>query len=239
MRFIIMHKTNAHWEAGAIPGPELVARVGRLIGELSAAHVLHGAEGLRATSQGARLRFASGVPAVIPGPFEGDHELAAGFSIVRATSLAAAIDWATRQAPAGEEEVDIRPVTEPWDIGLGTRPADVETTRYMIVRKATAATEAGVAAPPMETSGAVRPAQGEAGAVTHMTSLSMRPSARGRRYKNSREGITFTDGPFTESKEMIAGYVVVSAASLQEADRWARRYFEAVGADEVELRELA
>jgi hypothetical protein len=58
MRFVIMHKTNAHWESGAIPSPELIARVGTLLGELAKAGVLLGAEGLRASSEGVRLRFA-------------------------------------------------------------------------------------------------------------------------------------------------------------------------------------
>jgi hypothetical protein len=66
----------------------------------------------------------------------------------------------------------------------------------------------------------------------------MRPSAKGRRYKNSRDGVTVTDGPFTESKELIAGYVIVSAASLDDASRWAVRYIAAVEADEVDLFEL-
>jgi hypothetical protein len=39
MRFIIMHKTNAHWESGAIPSPELIARVGTLLGELAKAAI--------------------------------------------------------------------------------------------------------------------------------------------------------------------------------------------------------
>ena len=56
MRFIIMHKTNAHWESGAIPGPALIARVGTLLGELAKAGVLLGAEGLRASSEGVRLQ---------------------------------------------------------------------------------------------------------------------------------------------------------------------------------------
>ena len=47
-----------------------------------------------------------------------------------------------------------------------------------------------------------------------------------------------TDGPFTESKELIAGYVMVSAESLDDAGRWAVRYIDAVDADEVDLREL-
>lgn len=122
MRFIIMHKTNAHWESGAIPSPELIARVGTLLGELAKAGVLLGAEGLRASSEGVRLRFSAGTRTVINGPFEGDHELAAGFSILRTRSLEDAIEWATRQAHVlGDVEIDIRPVTEPWDIGMVRR----------------------------------------------------------------------------------------------------------------------
>ena len=78
------------------------------------------------------------------GPFDGDNELPAGFSILRARSLEEATDWATRQAAAlGDVEIDIRPVTEPWDIGAGAEPADVDTRRYMVLRKATAGTETG------------------------------------------------------------------------------------------------
>src|SRR6187401_3016451 len=97
MRFIIMHTTNAHWESGAIPGPELIARVGTLLGEMAQAGVLLGAEGLRASAHGVRLKFAAGTRTVINGPFEGDNELAAGFSILRTRSLEEAIEWATRQ----------------------------------------------------------------------------------------------------------------------------------------------
>jgi hypothetical protein len=46
------------------------------------------------------------------------------------------------------------------------------------------------------------------------------------------------DGPFTESKELIAGYVIVSADSLDDASRWAVRYIDAGAADEVDVREL-
>ena len=66
----------------------------------------------------------------------------------------------------------------------------------------------------------------------------MRPSARGRRSKNSQNGVSVLDGPFTESKELIGGYVIVSAESLDAAGRWARLYFDAVEADEVDVREL-
>ncbi|MGH7726128.1 MAG: YciI family protein [Candidatus Eiseniibacteriota bacterium] len=236
MRFMILHKTNAHWETGAPPSRELVQRVGRMIGELVKADVLEGAEGLRATSEGARVRFAPGgaEASVTRGPFEGERELLAGFTIVRAPSLEDAVDWAkaARQESQreGEAEIDIRPVTEPWDIGMGSRPAGMTTRRYMVLRKATAASEAGESLPDFE-----RPA---GGGVTHLASERMRPSSRGRRYKNSRDGVSVTDGPFAESKEMIGGYVVVSVPSLEDADQWARLYLDAVEADEVEVREL-
>src|SRR5688500_11261636 len=119
MRFLIMHRTNPHWEAGAIPGPELIARVGTLLGDLASAGALAGAEGLRASSEGVRLRFSGGRRTLIHGPFESGNELPAGFSILRVRSLDEAIEWASRQATVlGEVEIDIRPVTEPWDIGM-------------------------------------------------------------------------------------------------------------------------
>jgi hypothetical protein len=239
MRFIIMHTTNAHWESGAIPSPELIVRVGTLLGELAEAGVLLGAEGLRASSEGVRLKFAAGARTVISGPFEGDHELAAGFSILRARSLQDAIEWATRQADVlGDVEIDIRPVTEPWDIGMDGAPADVSMRRYMLLRKATPSTEAGAAPSSAQRAELARLIDETTRRGMHLVTENMRPSRRGRRYKNSRDGVSVYDGPFIETKELIAGYVIVSAASLEEAGRLAVKYVCAVEADQADLREL-
>lgn len=239
MRFIIMHKTNTHWEAGAIPSAELIARVGTLLGELAKAGVLLGAEGLRASSEGVRLRFSGGRRTVINGPFDGSAELSAGFSIVRVRTLEEAIEWASRQAGVlGDIEIDIRPVTEPWDIGMGPKPANLTTRRYMVLRKATAATEADVAPSSVQRTALSRLIEETTRTGVHLVTETMRPSARGRRYKNSRNGISVFDGPFIESKELIGGYVVVSAESLEDAGRWARLYIDAVEGDEVDVREL-
>jgi len=239
MRFIIMHKTNAHWESGAIPSRELIARVGALLGELAKAGVLHGAEGLRATSEGVRLRFAAGTRTVIHGPFEGDNELPAGFSILRARSLEDAIEFAARQAQVlGDAEIDIRPVTEPWDIGMGAPPVDAKTRRYMVLRKATPSTETEAAPSSAQRTELARLIDETTQRGVHLVTERMRPSRRGRRYKNSRDGVSVYDGPFIETKELIAGYIVVSAASLEDAGRWALQYVDAVDADEVDLREL-
>lgn len=239
MRFMIMHKTTAHWEAGAIPSSDLIARVGTLLGELKKAGVLLAAEGLRASAEGVRLTFSAGTRTVCKGPFERDQELPAGFTILRAGSLDEAVEWATRQASVlGDGEVDIRPVTEPWDIGMSSKPTEVTTRRYMVLRKATAASEAGLSPTSEQRAELSRLIEETSRANAHLVTEVMRPSRRGRRYKNSHNGISVYDGPFVESKELIGGYVVVSAESLDAADRWARRYFDAVGADEVDVREL-
>jgi hypothetical protein len=239
MRFMIMHKTNAHWEAGGIPSPELIARVGTLLGELAQASVLLGAEGLRASSQGVRLTFSGGVRTVSEGPFKGGHELPSGFSILRTGSLDEAVEWATRQAEVlGDVEIDIRPVTEAWDIGMIPRPDNVTTRRYMVLRKATAASEAGVPLSRTQQEQMAHFVEQTKRTGVLLTTETLLPSAQGRRYKSTRDRVTVVDGPFTESKELIAGYVIVSAASLEDADRMSRRYVAAVEADEVDLRAL-
>jgi hypothetical protein len=240
VRFIIMHKTNAHWEAGEVPDQALIARVGNLLGELAGAGVLLAAEGLRPSAEGVRLRFAGGKRTIIPGPFGRGNELPAGFTILRAATIDDAIEWATHQAGILDDgEIDIRPVTEPWDIGMAPRPADVTTRRYMVLRKATAATEAGVTPSAEARARLARLIDETTSTGTHLATETLRPSARGRRYTNSRDGVSFFDGPFLETKEMIAGYVVVGAESLDAAGRLAERYIEAVGADEVDVREIA
>src|SRR5262245_22291592 len=178
-----MHKTDAHWEAGATPSADLVARVGRMIEELTKARALEAGEGLRASSQGVRIRFAAGTRTVTPGPFAGEHELPAGFTILRVGSIDDAVDWAARQAEIlGDAEVDIRPVTEPWDIGMAPAPPEITARRYMILRKATPESEAGTAPSPAQRTRLSRLIDEATRAGAHITTETMKPSGRGRRY---------------------------------------------------------
>ena len=66
----------------------------------------------------------------------------------------------------------------------------------------------------------------------------LHPSKNGKRVMFTGGKTTVIDGPFTESKELIGGYVVVSAESLDVAGRLALLYIDAVEADEVDVREL-
>ena len=186
--------------------------------------------------------FAAGTRTVINGPFEGDNELPAGFSILRTRSLEDAIEWATRQADALGPGETSRSTSAPSP-SRGTSawlraPADVSTRRYMVLRKATPSTEAGEAPSSAQRAAFARLIDETTRSGVHLVTETMRPSRRGRRYKNSRDGVSVYDGPFIETKELIAGYVIVSAASLEDAGRWAVQYVHAVEADEVDLREL-
>jgi hypothetical protein len=238
MKFMIMHATDARWEAGQTPSRELIANVGALLREMAGQVALHGAEGLRASSLGVRVRLADGRPTVIPGPYAGENELPAGFAVVRVETLDEAIGWATRYAEVkGDLEIDVRPVTEPWDIGMMPKPAGLETTRYMLLRKADRETESGRQTAKQQK--ALRSLMDDMSAAgVLVTSETLAPSAKGRRYKLSDGRRSVTDGPFTESKELIAGYVIIGVGSLQDAERWALRYRDVVESPTVDVREV-
>jgi hypothetical protein len=239
MRYIIIHKTNPHWESGAVPSKELIARVGALIGEMAKSKVFVAGEGLRASSEGVRLRFSGGARTITKGPFPGENELPAGFTILRTGSLDEAVEWAARQAATlGDVEMDIRPINEPWDVGICEAPSDLTKRRWMVLRKATAATESGESPSASQRAAMSRLVDESTRSGVHVASESLRPSARGRRYKNSAEGRRVIDGPFTETKELIAGYCIVNAESLEDACRWAEKYIDVVETDEVDVREL-
>lgn len=239
MRFIIVHKADQRSEQGIAPEKELVGRVGQMIGRMSRAKVLEAGEGLGPTSRGVRVRFRGGRREVVAGPFTGEHELPASLSMLRTHTLEEAVEWAASQAQAlGDIDVDIRPVVEAWDLGFNEKPAGLDTTRYMVVRKADASTEAGADVEPRRRAAFTALIDDSTRAGLHIATETVRPSARGRRYLNTSDGINVYDGPFIESKELLGGYVIVTGASLDAVDHWVREYIEAVGPREVDLLEL-
>jgi hypothetical protein len=61
----------------------------------------------------------------------------------------------------------------------------------------------------------------EAGAL--LAAEGLLPSHAATRVTHNADGITVTDGPFAESKELVAGFWIIQAASREEAVEWARR----------------
>jgi hypothetical protein len=64
----------------------------------------------------------------------------------------------------------------------------------------------------------------------------LQSSSKGARVRISGGKFTVTDGPFTETKELIAGYAIVQAKSKQEAIELAKRFLKVVGEGESEIR---
>ena len=64
------------------------------------------------------------------------------------------------------------------------------------------------------------------------------PSALGARVRRSDGKVTVTDGPFTESKELVGGFAILKANSKEEAIQLAKNFLSVVGQGECELRQL-
>jgi hypothetical protein len=125
MRFIVMGMATKESEAGAPPTPEAFAAMQKYNEEAVKAGILLAAEGLAATSKGARVKFSGDQRTVIDGPFAEAKEVVAGFSIIRAKSLAEAIEWVKRApnlSSNGEAEVEIRKLMDVEDFGDGFTP---------------------------------------------------------------------------------------------------------------------
>ncbi|HEY4027053.1 MAG TPA: YciI family protein [Candidatus Dormibacteraeota bacterium] len=108
--------------------------------------------------------------------------------------------------------------------------------RFMILIKANDDTEAGV--PPsrevVEAMGRFNEELVKAGVM--LAAEGLHSSAKGARMKFSGEKRTVTDGPFTESKELIAGFWLIEVTSREEAIEWASRIPSTEG--EVEIRQV-
>ena len=64
------------------------------------------------------------------------------------------------------------------------------------------------------------------------------PTALGARVRRSSGKINVTDGPFTESKEVVGGFAILKANSKAEAIQLAKDFLNVVGEGECELRQL-
>jgi hypothetical protein len=125
MRFMIIGKATKDTEAGILPKPEAFEAMGKYNEELVKAGILLAAEGLAASSKGARVKFSGDKRTVIDGPFTETKELIAGFTIIEVKSLEEAIEWVKRAPNVsrnGEAEVEIRKLMDVEDFGEGFTP---------------------------------------------------------------------------------------------------------------------
>jgi hypothetical protein len=113
--------------------------------------------------------------------------------------------------------------------------------RFMIIVKATPDTEAGVMAEEelIVEMAAYHEELARAGVLLDGNGL--QPSSKGFRVRYRAGKRAVVDGPFAESKELVAGYTVIQVKSRAEAVEWAKRFPAPHGKDqdaEIEVRQL-
>jgi hypothetical protein len=112
--------------------------------------------------------------------------------------------------------------------------------RFMVIHKATAETETKGALPDpqlMLEMGKYNEELMKAGVLLALDGL--HPTSKGARVRFSGKSRTVVDGPFTEAKELIAGFSILQVKSLQEAIEWVKRAPTcSADAYEVEIRQV-
>lgn len=235
MRFMVMHKVDAVMEAGGPPPARIVQEMGAYVQGSIKSGVFKDGAGLHPSSRRVRLVFAAGQRTVTPGPLEGRNELLASFAMIKADSMDHAIEIATRIAGVlGDCEIEVGPVVEPWDLGVMEKPARAPL-RFLLLRKADPAFEAGAGEPAALTR--LLEALGKDGVLQSAATLA--PSKAGARYRKTGGKRAWTDGPFTESKELVAGFSIVELPALADARAWAEAYGAILGDNEVDVRVVA
>ncbi|MET0396036.1 MAG: YciI family protein [Longimicrobiaceae bacterium] len=109
--------------------------------------------------------------------------------------------------------------------------------RFMILVKANADSEAGTLPSTEELAEMGRYNEELVKAGVMLAGEGLHPSSRGARVKFSGSERTVVDGPFAETKELLAGFWLIQVKSREEAVEWVRRIPFREG--EVEIRQVA
>jgi hypothetical protein len=248
MRVMMLLKSDAKAETGAPPDEAMMTAMGHYNQSLVEAGVMIGGEGLRPTSEGARVRISNGKTMVIDGPFAEAKEVVAGYFMLKTKTLQEAVDWA-KKIPAdgseGEGEIELRPVFETEDFPVdpaeqpgGWREQEIAArenlpvagpekgARYIGFIKADENSEAGMlpSEPLLQEMGSLMQEMIDKGVM--IAGDGLKPSKDAVKLKLSKSQITVIDGPFSEAKELIAGFMLFRAKTKAEACEWARRCLE-------------
>lgn len=113
--------------------------------------------------------------------------------------------------------------------------------RFMIMVKASRNTEAGVMPEEALLKSMAKFHEELAAAGALLDASGLKPSSEGWRIRYAGEKRSYIDGPFAETKELVAGYTLIRVKSLQEAIEWTKRFPNPAGRGgnaEIEVRPL-
>ncbi|MDP3514665.1 MAG: YciI family protein [Sulfuritalea sp.] len=113
--------------------------------------------------------------------------------------------------------------------------------RFMIIVKASADSEAGVMPEESLLTEMIQFHQEMAQAGVLLDGSGLKPTGKGWRIRYGGGSRSVVDGPFAETKELIAGYTIIQVKSREEALAWSKRFPNPVGPGrdgEIEVREF-
>jgi hypothetical protein len=244
MRFMLLAKATKDFEAGRFPTARDEPEFAKFRQQLVEAGALIGSDRLEPSSTGVRVHFAKGKFQITDGPFAETKELIAGYLLIEAKSLEEAVTWAKR-VPFKDGEVEVRALFELTDFPVdpseqpdGWREKEEQmraapppvrkpgTTRYIGLLKADPDTEAGKLPDPelLAAMGAFMEEGVKAGIF--LAGEGLQPSSKSAKVQYSGSKRMVIDGPFAETKEMVAGYAMLQFASKDEAIEWTKRFVQ-------------
>jgi len=241
MRFIVMHKVDEKMEAGEPPDQRIVQQMGALVRESLSSGVFENGAGLHRSARRARLTVEAGHRTVTAGPLAGGNQLVAACHMLRTGTMDDALEHAAQIAAAtGASEIEVGPVVEPWDLGLMPAPAKGGPGRFLLLRKGDTATESGAPAPAEAREKLVKLEAKLKDDGVLLLSETLAPTSSGARLPSGPRGGNrrWLDGPFAESKELIAGFSILNLPDRAAALAWADRYAQILDGNEVDVRQL-
>jgi hypothetical protein len=219
MRFVILHQAGTSSEAGLVPPP-------------SRGITLHEHAPLKADATGTRIHFTDAGPAAEP--CAGPGRLA-GLSIVEAESRQAAAEWLRDAAVPAQAAFEIRETGCAGGLA-GVDPSAAATRpRFLILVKADAHTEAEAPSDPAKLAAMARRNDEGVRDGLLLAADGLRSTARATRVRVGGGKTSVMDGPFAETKELVAGFWLIQCDSMDEAVAWARHYPFAQARPEVEI----
>ncbi|SFU86203.1 YciI family protein [Pseudoduganella namucuonensis] len=216
MQFMILRRSDRTTEAADFPPPELAA-------------AMPSAKWLHPSASGVRMRRApAGEWTVRAAPFADAGELVAGYTFIEAADRDAALAWAAKAWPTadaeGEALIEVREAGCPGGcVGFDTGEAP-QGPAWAVLLRSDQGSEADLEPPPAVIDTMNRANQAGVRAGLALAGEGLKSTARGGRVKFSGGRPSIIDGPFTEVKELIAGYWLIRADTLEQAMDWVRNY---------------
>ena len=175
---------------------------------------LHGSR-LRPGSDATTVRSRRGELIVTDGPFAETKEQIAGYDVMECSNVDEAVQWATRHPSARFGAVEVRPLLNSPPPSPLPPPAEGKTRYMMLVCVGEDFEQARQDQPEDEPVDAWV-AEHEANGL-RLFGSKLEAVEQARTVRSRGGNVLVTDGPFAESKEMIAGFDVLECADLDEA----------------------